>query len=36
MPHPERASESVLVFRNFRSDGRIIFESLVYSLKRGW
>ncbi|MCC6057422.1 MAG: phosphoribosylformylglycinamidine synthase subunit PurQ [Desulfurococcaceae archaeon] len=36
MPHPERSSEDLLPPRGFRPGGRIIFESLVYSLKRGW
>lgn len=36
MPHPERASEEVLVPRGFRAGGRVIFESLAQSLKRGW
>jgi len=36
MPHPERASEDVLVPRGFKAGGRIIFESLSESLKRGW
>jgi phosphoribosylformylglycinamidine (FGAM) synthase-like amidotransferase family enzyme len=30
MPHPERASESILG----SEDGRIIFESIVHSLKK--
>jgi phosphoribosylformylglycinamidine synthase len=36
MPHPERASEAHLVPRGFSPGGRVIFESLSYSLKRGW
>lgn len=36
MPHPERASELELVPRGFTAGGRIIFESLAYSLKKGW
>lgn len=36
MPHPERASEEILSPRGFRSNGRVIFESLAYSLKKGW
>jgi phosphoribosylformylglycinamidine synthase len=36
MPHPERASEELLVPRGFSPGGRVIFESIAYSLKRGW
>ncbi|MEM0490153.1 MAG: phosphoribosylformylglycinamidine synthase I [Ignisphaera sp.] len=36
MPHPERASELELVPRGFSPGGRIIFDSLAYSLKKGW
>jgi len=36
MPHPERASEDVLAPKGFRAGGRAIFESIAYSLKRGW
>jgi len=36
MPHPERASEDVLAPRGFRASGRVVFESLAYSLKKGW
>ncbi|MEM1541930.1 MAG: phosphoribosylformylglycinamidine synthase I [Ignisphaera sp.] len=36
MPHPERASEPELVPRGFSPGGRIIFDSLAYSLKKGW
>jgi len=36
MPHPERASEELLVPRGFSPGGRVIFESIAHSLKRGW
>ncbi len=36
MPHPERASESILSPRGFKAGGRVIFESLRQSIKRGW
>jgi len=36
MPHPERASEPDLVPRGFTMGGRVIFESLAHSLKKGW
>ncbi|MEL9940631.1 MAG: phosphoribosylformylglycinamidine synthase subunit PurQ [Ignisphaera sp.] len=36
MPHPERASEDFLAPRGFKTGGRIIFESIAHSLKRGW
>jgi phosphoribosylformylglycinamidine (FGAM) synthase-like amidotransferase family enzyme len=34
MPHPERASESILVVDNSRNDAITIFRSLVSSLKQ--
>ena len=36
MPHPERASEPILVPKGFSSDGAIIFRNLAIALKRGW
>lgn len=36
MPHPERASETILVPRGFRPGGKLIFESLAFSLRKGW
>lgn len=36
MPHPERASEELLAPKMFSPGGKVIFESISYSLKRGW
>ncbi len=36
MPHPERSSEDILAPRGFRANGKILFESLAHSLKKGW
>lgn len=36
MPHPERAAEDELTPRGFRAGGRVIFESIAHSLKKGW
>jgi len=36
MPHPERASEEVLVPRGYSPDGKLIFQSLAIALRRGW
>ena len=36
MPHPERASEEVLVPRGYSPDGKLIFQSLAIALRKGW
>lgn len=36
MPHPERASEEVLVPRGYSPDGKLIFQSLATALRKGW